>query len=143
MKINRNLLADTFAMVTFSFCIGMAVEIFIGGLSFSQSLHSRTVGCFANIITARPYGLWRDFIFKHCRWDIPFSETIADTIAFVGFQIPLYICILTIAGADLQQIIKSTISIFGVTLISGRPYGVYLSFIRRLWNSPKSVASNL
>ena len=60
----RNAAADTFAMVVFSFAAGMMIEIFISGMSFEQSLASRTLSIPVNIAIAWPYGMFRDYMIR-------------------------------------------------------------------------------
>ena len=55
----RSAAADTFALVVYCFIVGMAIEILISGMSFSQSLSSRLVSIPVNILIAWPYGRYR------------------------------------------------------------------------------------
>ncbi len=48
----RNAAADTFAMVVFCFITGMIIEILISGMTFEQSLASRTLSIPVNIAIA-------------------------------------------------------------------------------------------
>lgn len=61
----RQAAADMFAMVVFSFIAGMAIEIFVSGMSFHQSLASRTLSIPVNIVIAIPYGLFRDWVLRN------------------------------------------------------------------------------
>ncbi len=63
MVFNRDMLADTFAMITFGIVVGMSVEL-LAGLSFEQSLQSRLLSIPVNLLTARAYGLYRDWLIR-------------------------------------------------------------------------------
>lgn len=126
--------ADILAMITYSTVIGLIVEIFIAKLTLGQSLRSRATSIPANFLTARPYGLYRDWVknqltsrLSGAAWVI-----VADIIAFSSFQVPLYIVILMISGATLEQAVRSSVTVLFVSLVSGRPYGILLEFFRRV-----------
>lgn len=51
---SRSALADTFAMVSYCFVTGMAIEILISGMSFQQSLCSCLLSIPVNIVIAWP-----------------------------------------------------------------------------------------
>lgn len=59
----RRFMADTTAMISFSFVVGMFIEIVISGLTFGQSLQSRITGIVVNLLTGGLYGKFRDWIF--------------------------------------------------------------------------------
>lgn len=63
----RHAVADTFAMVVYCSVVNMLIEIFLSGMSFEQSLSSRTVAIPVNIMIARPYGLYRDAVMRLAR----------------------------------------------------------------------------
>jgi len=67
---------------------------------------------------------------------------LADTIAFVVFQIPLYATILAWAGADLSQIVRACASFMLVLGVMGRPYGVFLEFVRQLLGAPAEAKNS-
>lgn len=58
----RRFLADTTAMVVFSTVAGMFTEIVVAGLSVQQSLYARLTALPIILITARPYGRYRDWM---------------------------------------------------------------------------------
>lgn len=51
----RSAAADIFALVVYSFIVGMLIEVFISGMSFNQSLSSRLLSIPVNILIAWPY----------------------------------------------------------------------------------------
>ncbi len=63
----RHAAADTFAMVVFCFVTGMIIEIFVSGMTFQQSLASRTLSIPVNIAIAWPYGVFRDYVLRQGR----------------------------------------------------------------------------
>ena len=96
----RLFLADTVAMVVFSFATGMVIELLIAGLTLVQSLTSRVVAIPMNLITARPYGLYRDAIMKRIRIENKRLRSAVDILVFTSFQIPVYIFVLLVSGAN-------------------------------------------
>ncbi len=121
-------------MVLFSTALCMIIEIFIAGLSFSQSVSARVAAIPVNLITGRPYGIFRDKLFQMLHidrenfWHLVFG----DTLAFVAFQVPLYVLVLLLAGASWGQIAISCVSITVIFSLTGRPYGMFLDFCRRV-----------
>jgi hypothetical protein len=134
----RNAAADTFAMVVFSFVVGMLIEIFISGMSFERSLASRIVSIPVNIAIAFPYGLYRDKIIKGVSKLIKykFSKQFGDTFAYVSFQSPVYALILLSVGADVEQMITAVSSNAFVSCFVGVFYGQFLDLCRKLFRVP-------
>jgi hypothetical protein len=134
----RKLIADTIAMVLFSLAVGFFVELFISGMTLEQSIRSRITSIPANLITARPYGFYRDWLFgllgeRRKRATYAFM---ADTLAFCTFQVPLYAAILLSSGASIQQIATSCVTVVFISAFSGRPFGLVLEGTRRLLKVP-------
>ena len=129
----RLFLADTLAMVVFSFTTGMVIELLIAGMTLAQSLTSRIVAIPVNLVTARPYGLYRDFLFKRIRSKNRILKGGIDILIFTSFQIPVYIFVLLFAGANAEQIVKACSSVVVFFLILGRPYGLCLDFCRTIF----------
>ncbi len=101
----RHAVADTFAMVVYCSVVNMLIEIFLSGMSFEQSLSSRLVAIPVNIIIAWPYGLYRDAVMRFARRISPtgWVKNLADVLAYVTFQSPVYVAILLTVGADWHQ----------------------------------------
>jgi len=127
----RTLLADSVAMVSFSFCIGLIIELAFAGMSLEQSLASRGLSVLPNLLTARPYGVYRDALQRKLGLRLPSVKAI-DLIAFTTFQVPLYCVILLFAGANTDQIMRAAASISVFSLFMGVPYGLYLDWLRRV-----------
>ncbi|WP_058914396.1 L-alanine exporter AlaE [Entomohabitans teleogrylli] len=131
----RQAAADIFAMVVYCFIVNMAIEIFLSGMTFSQSLSSRLVSIPVNILIAWPYGVYRDAFLKTARRYSPagWARNLADILAYVTFQSPVYAAILWSVGADMQQIIAAVSSNIVVTMVMGAVYGYFLDYCRRLF----------
>ena len=131
----RHAVADTFAMVVYCIVVNMMIEIFLSGMSFEQSLSSRLVAIPVNIIIAVPYGIYRDFAMRQARrvstsgW----MKNIADVVAYVTFQSPVYVAILLVVGADWHQIAAAVSSNIVVSMMMGAAYGYFLDYCRRLF----------
>ena len=132
MSIKRETIADTFALITFGLVVGMAVEIFIAGLSIDQSIQSRLLSIPTNILIARPYGLFRDWVMKFggARKGSQLRHAVLDIIAFLGFQMPVYALLVASTGASVDQVITACIGQTGALIVMGRPYGIYMQMCR-------------
>lgn len=137
----RNAAADIFAMVVFSFITGMMIEIFISGMSFKQSLASRTLSIPVNIVIAWPYSMFRDYAIScgnklsPTRW----MKGISDMVAYVVFQSPIYACILLVVGANKEQVIAAVMSNILVSGALGVVYGQFLELCRRMFRVTATV----
>lgn len=130
----RRYFADTFAQIVFSTIVGAFVEILIAGLSFGQSAGVRLAAIPAILIVGRPYGIYRDWLFRLTAGNSSQIRAMAiDTIANVTFQIPIYALLLAINGATPGQIISATGGILIISAFSGRPYGLFLVWCRKLF----------
>ncbi|CAI2452689.1 L-alanine exporter AlaE [Serratia liquefaciens] len=132
----RSAAADTFALVVYCFIAGMAIEILVSGMSFQQSLSSRLLSIPVNILIAWPYGRYRDLFIRITRRSdrYPFLlRNLADLLAYVSFQSPVYAAILWSVGADGQQIITAVASNAVVSMAMGVVYGYFLEYCRRLF----------
>jgi len=92
------------------------------------------------LLTGRPYGIYRNWLFKCLQGTgahvSQLRRLMIDTLSNVTFQIPLYVLILTFNGATMGQIITAVSSIIVVVTLSGRPYGIYLIWCRKLFGVP-------
>ncbi|HCJ98549.1 MAG TPA: L-alanine exporter AlaE [Serratia grimesii] len=132
----RSAAADTFALVVYCFIAGMAIEILISGMSFQQSLSSRLLSIPVNILIAWPYGRYRDAFIRVAKrlHGHPFLlRNLADLLAYVSFQSPVYAAILWSVGADGQQIMTAVTSNAVVSMAMGVVYGYFLEYCRKLF----------
>lgn len=139
----REAFADTFALITFGIIVGMSVELFIAGLTLEQSMHSRLLSIPVNMIIARPYGIYRDWILAH---NIPaldsfLGSTLLDVLAFMTFQMPVYAFLVGTSGASLESVVAACMGQLGAMLVMGRPYGLWMQLCRQRFSpSPVAVA---
>ena len=139
----RHAVADTFAMVVYCSVVNMLIEIFLSGMTFEQSLSSRLVAIPVNIMIAWPYGTYRDAVMRLARRISPagWVKNLADVLAYVTFQSPVYVVILLTVGADWHQIAAAVSSNIVVSMLMGAVYGYFLDYCRRLFKvSPYSQA---
>ncbi|RKQ41596.1 L-alanine exporter AlaE [Enterobacter sp. R1(2018)] len=131
----RHAVADTFAMVVYCSVVNMMIEIFLSGMSFDQSLSSRLVAIPVNILIAWPYGMYRDAFMRFARRhsDASWVRNLADVLAYVTFQSPVYVAILLTVGADWNQIVAAVSSNIVVSMMMGAAYGYFLDYCRRLF----------
>ncbi|WP_097459924.1 L-alanine exporter AlaE [Mangrovitalea sediminis] len=131
----KRYLADTFAMIVFSTVCGAFIEIVIAGLSVSQSMRIRVAAIPIILFAGRPYGLYRDWLFRLLSRDKNgnFKAAIIDTFANFSFQLTLYLILLFINDATIEQALKAGGAIVIFLIISGRPYGIFLSGCRKLF----------
>ncbi len=127
---------DTAAMVAFSTPIAMSNEVFVAGMTPLQSLQARGIATVVNAFTARPYGKYRDYLYKKMGINESTGFTkkaVTDTLTFATFQAPLYGAILAASGADLDQVIAGTATITAISSFLGRPYGAFLDVFRKFF----------
>lgn len=131
----RHAIADTFAMVVYCSVVNMLIEIFLSGMTFEQSLSSRLVAIPVNIVIAWPYGFYRDATMRLARRISPagWVKNMADVLAYVTFQSPVYVAILLTVGADWHQIAAAVSSNIVISMVMGAAYGYFLDYCRRLF----------
>ncbi|EIU7059152.1 TPA: L-alanine exporter AlaE [Vibrio vulnificus] len=134
----RHAAADTFAMVVFCFILGMIIEILISGMTFQQSLASRTLSIPVNIAIAWPYGVFRDWVLRQgARVSTSgLMKNVSDLVAYVLFQSPVYAGILLAVGASTEQIITAVTSNAIISCGMGVLYGYFLDMCRRWFKVP-------
>ncbi|AKB02274.1 TPA: L-alanine exporter AlaE [Vibrio cholerae] len=139
----RHAAADTFAMVVFCFVTGMIIEIFVSGMTFQQSLASRTLSIPVNIAIAWPYGVFRDYVLRQGRRISPtgWMKNLSDLVAYVLFQSPVYAAILFTVGASTDQIITAVATNALVSCGMGVLYGYFLDMCRRWFKVPGYTVS--
>jgi len=60
-------------------------------------------------------------------------KNLADVLAYVTFQSPVYVTILLVVGADWHQIAAAVSSNIVVSMVMGAAYGYFLDYCRRLF----------
>lgn len=128
-----NFIADTTALVIFFTIASGLNERFIAGMTWSELLVSRSIGAVLMVLTARPYGLWLDFLFGKIKPKTRAGEFATDCFSLIAFQVPIYIAIIAIGGASGVGIIRGAAGFAVLMLVLGRPYGMFLEFVRGLF----------
>ncbi|HEV2503581.1 MAG TPA: L-alanine exporter AlaE [Mesorhizobium sp.] len=130
----RRYFADTVAQIVFSTIVGAFVEIVVAGLTPWQSMGVRLAAIPVILFVGRPYGIYRDWLFAVTAGNSNQLKAAAvDTVANISFQIPIYCVLLAINGATIPQIVSASGSIVVISALSGRPYGLYLVWCRKLF----------
>jgi len=132
-KMRKPAVSDTVAGITFSIGVGMANELLIAGMTFEQSLKSRLMSIPLNAIFSRPYGMYRDWVYKvtKTRQDSgQLRKFFVDLGTFITGQITLYAGILAASGASLKQILVACASMAVLSPFLGRPMGAWYDLIR-------------
>lgn len=129
----RRFMADTTALVFFFTLTGVLNERFVAGMDWQEVGTARMIGTPLMILTARPYGLWRDFVMM--RLGAATSEDprclLYDTLALLSFQVPIYAAIIWMGGASGTGLLWGTAGAAVIMLFCGRPYGLWLETVRR------------
>jgi len=130
----KNFWADTFALNTFCYLISIPIELGFAQMTLSTHLTARLIGLFIITGTARPFGIWRDFVFR--KMNISASDRgmkpyVVDTLAYLSFELPLYMINMSISGASLMQALKAALIFCVIAGVVGRPYGLYRAYVRR------------
>lgn len=142
MKISRIWLADTLALMSFTIVTGMFIEVVIVQMTIQQSLMSRLLCQPINILTGRLYGRYRDSVLRAIPFHGPgwLISAVGDVLAYISFQLPLYIAILLIIGMDLPSIATAATTQTLALFVLGAPYGVWLTKVRRWVKAPTQVS---
>lgn len=131
MMTMRKLLADTFAMVSYSIIIGMLMEVGIAGLTLEQSVRCRLQSLPIKVAQGRPYGLYRDWIVQVCG---EANLKAGEAFAYTSFQTLIYAVLLLINGVDSEQVLQCCLTRMAASLVTGRLYVPFLAACRRLFN---------
>jgi len=132
----RAFIADTTALILFFTSTGVINERFIAGMSWDQVLHARLLGAALMVPVGRPYGVWRDYVMRHAQSTNRLLQLLWDSVALVSFQVPIYVAIIAISGASGRGLWLGVLGATVMMLVLGRPYGVFLNRVRRLFGLP-------
>ncbi|WMS43577.1 L-alanine exporter AlaE [Acuticoccus sp. MNP-M23] len=124
----RSFIADTLALVVFFTIVGALNERFVAGMGWDEVATARMIGAPLMVLTARPYGLWRDWFVA--RTAPPLPQFVADAVALLVFQVPIYAAIVAMGGASGAAILRGCLGFAVLMMLVGRPYGIWLDFIR-------------
>ncbi|MGX5174782.1 L-alanine exporter AlaE [Aliikangiella sp. IMCC44653] len=124
---------DIFALNSFSYLVSAPIELIIAGMSWQEHLQVRLVAAILNTLVAVPFGWWRAFIVRLTNLNVRDSFIkvyLVDTLIFLSFQLPLYVGNLVLGGAEMSEILAATITITLIAGLLGRPYGIYLDWLK-------------
>ncbi len=127
----RSFVADTLALVIFFTIASGLNERFIAGMSWNEVATSRMIGAPLMVLTARPYSLWRVFVFKMASPSSRFASLATDSFALLVFQVPIYVAIIIAGGAEGPSILWGALGFAALMFVLGRPYGLWLEFVRK------------
>lgn len=133
VNLNRVWLADTLALMSFTIVTGMFIEVVVAGMTLQQSLISRLLCQPVNILTGRLYGRYRDRVIRAlpCQGPRWLNSALGDVLAYISFQLPLYVLILLGIGMNMSEIVTAAVSQTLSLGVLGAPYGVWLTQTRR------------
>ncbi|WGL15696.1 L-alanine exporter AlaE [Microbulbifer bruguierae] len=132
-------LLDVFAMNSFSWIIAIPIELVLAGMSWNEHLKVRLLAVVFNTVIARPFSLYRNWVVARFGRGGALHNYGVDTFVFLSFQLPLYTLNMMLGGASVAEIATACITFMMIAGALGRPYGIYLDFLRRLWLNRRPV----
>ncbi|MFA8388419.1 MAG: L-alanine exporter AlaE [Pelagibaca sp.] len=121
---------DTVATVIFFTVVAALSELLIAGMDLKQVLIARLITIPIMMVTGRPYGIWRDWFFSKTRPQRWIANVAYDIIAFITFQVPVYVTTLAVAGATASEIVAAVSASIVFMILLSRPFGIYLDAVR-------------
>lgn len=131
----RGFVADTTALIVFFTMTGIVNERVVAGMAWEQVVHARLLGAALMVPVGRPYGVWRDWIMRRAGPG-RLSRLVWDSVALVGFQVPIYAAIIAASGASGWGLVRGVLGAAAIMLVMGRPYGAFLTWVRGLFGMP-------
>lgn len=128
----KRTMVDTGTTIVFFTIVAAISEYFIAGMEPREVLLTRAIMVPLMILTGRPYGIWRDWVFTKTLPSRAVTRVLADAGAFISFQLPVYAATLVVAGADIREITILMVAVVPQMLLVSRPFGVCLDLMRRL-----------
>lgn len=128
----RSVITDSIAMLLFTTVACASIETGVAGMTLAQTLQARLAAVPLNLISGRPYGLYRDCLIGRLASPFGIRLALVETLIFTSFQIPLYLLVLMFAGADAEQMVASSAAMILLFGVLGRAYGVFLDKFRAL-----------
>lgn len=127
-------LLDVFAMNSFSWAVAIPIELVLAGMSWREHLKVRLLAVVFNTLIARPFSLYRNWVVARFGRGGTLHNYGVDTFVFLSFQLPLYTANMLLGGASVGEIATACITFALIAGVLGRPYGMYLDCLRRLWS---------
>ena len=129
----QSLLLDVFAMNSFSWAIAIPIELILAGMSMQEHIKVRLMAVVFNTLIARPFSLYRHWVANRFGGRGVVHDYLVDTFVFLSFQFPLYLCNMLLGGASWVEIGTASITFMLIAGALGRPYGIYLDWLQRIW----------
>nr|WP_321442622.1 L-alanine exporter AlaE [uncultured Cohaesibacter sp.] len=127
----KSLLVDTSVTILFFTAVASFSELVIAGMALETVLLTRLIMMPVMILTGRPYGVYRDWWMMRVPNGSTSVKTMVDIVAFLSFQVPVYVATLLFAGARWSEIVTAVSSALILMVLVSRPFGLVLDFARR------------
>jgi len=134
----RTTIVDTLASIVFFTTVAALTELFVAGMEPREVLTTRLIMVPLMLVTGRPFGIYRDWVFANTAPTSGWSRALVDVFAFLTFQLPVYAATLFVAGASLAQIATLLPATALLMALLSRPYGVYLETVRKVFGTQKA-----
>ena len=105
-------------------------ELFIAGMPPDKVLTARLITIPVMILTGRPYGIWRDWVLSHVDPKHRLAMLAADILAFLIFQVPIYVTTLFFSGAHWVEVKVAVGAAIFIMIALRRPFGIFLDMLR-------------
>ncbi len=136
MKIKKFLI-DTFALNIFIIFSAFFVEVVFSAIPWSIFWKGRLIMIIPNTITVEPYNLTRLWVGKKLGiWKSDrLHQIVRDSIVFILYRVPLGFIVLTFLDTPTHKIVSACIIATLISGFTGRPYGIFLDWMRRKLNA--------
>lgn len=126
---------DNLALNIFIVITAFFVEVVFSGIPLSVFWKGRLIMIIPNTIVVEPYNLTRNwFDSKFCKFKSNRLRQVSrDTLTFIIYRVPLVFIVLTMLGAPMINIINAVVVATLISGFTGRPYGIFLDWFRRLF----------
>ncbi|HYC83178.1 MAG TPA: L-alanine exporter AlaE [Candidatus Paceibacterota bacterium] len=134
MKLKRFLI-DTLALNVFIIFTAFFVEVVFSGIAWSIFWKGRLIMIIPNTIVVDPYNRTRIWIGERLEgWrSEKMRQIVRDTVTFVIYRVPLVFLVLSFLGAPRKEIISACVFATLISGFTGRPYGMFLDWMRRVF----------
>jgi hypothetical protein len=136
MKIKK-FIVDTFALNIFIIFVAFFVEVIFSGIGFFVFLKGRLIMIIPNTLTVVPYAKTRVFFDKKLTFikNVLLKNIVRDTSVFILYRVPLVFVVLAILNVPFNKIITACLISTLISGFTGRPYGIFLDKIRKIFKT--------
>jgi hypothetical protein len=133
--MSKRFLVDILSLNLFIICTAFIVEVVVSGIPFDIFWKGRLIMIIPNIITVEPYSRTRTWLGAGLHWikSKHLKQLVRDTLVFVLYRVPLVFIVLTLLGASVEKVVSACIVATVVSGFTGRPYGIFLDWMRKLF----------